>query len=238
MATILLTLVWVLHGIGVPIQYTDPDLWAAQYPDIPFVTWRSNDCHHANAIPLVWRSELPQANCDDGRPLLLYNEPVGKGQSDLTPVKAAQYAMQHQAWNGRIYCCGTLTRDEDWDWIQEFLGIYTGRLDGLHVHTYVYRLDTDGPRWRQLADDNGWDIIVSEWGAPGGSQEESVTRNAAVLPLIVAILRPSMLFYFSWNYGWANSDLSDGTGTLTLMGEWWMKMAAKEPVMWVPWLCS
>lgn len=249
MIAVLLTLIGTLtglvtHGVGVPIQYTDIDQWAAQHPSIPFVTWRSDDCHHANAIPLVWRSELPEANCNDGRSLLLFNEPNGAGQSNLTPAEAAHYAMQHQNWKGAIYCCGTLWNDTNWKWFEEFLQHYTGRLDGIHIHPYVWWNYEDnlygwGPRWRQLADARGLDIIVSEWAAPGGSQVETVARNKEVLPLLQAIFRPSMMFYFSWYYEWDVSDLTDGEGNLTPVGLWWFERRTEADRLYLPLLsCS
>ncbi len=226
----------VIHGIGVPIQYTDPNIWAAQYPEIPFVTWRSSDCHHANNIPLVWRSELPEENCNDGRPLLLFNEPHSKGQSNLTPRQAADFAMQHQDWEGPIYCCGAFWDDNGWEWFQEFVALYEGRLDGIHIHTYIWwdynqGLRGWGERWRELANLNEWSIIISEWSALGIDKHNAVQRNTEVLPMLEEMLQPSMMFYFSWFYQLTNSDLTNGKGNLTPMGKWWMSMT---PRLWLP----
>ena len=193
-----------------------------------------------NNIPLIWRNELPQGDCDDGRPLLLYNEPHYKSQSNLSPAEAAEFAMQYQDWHGPIYCCGVFFNDNGWAWFQEFLKVYEGRLDGIHLHVYVVSWNNGnyiydlGPRWREIADQHGWDIIISEWSALGISQSDTAERNQKILPLLVDVFRPSMMFYFSWYYNWVNSDLADSNGNLTPVGKWFFEMENGKSALWLP----
>lgn len=212
-----------IHGIGVPIQDTDPKDW--EYDDIPFVTWNSEHCHRRNFIPMVWRKKRPPDACQDGRVLLLFNEPEYPSQANLTPAVAAGIARGYQDWNGAVFCCGTLWLDRGWDWMHRFIeemGDDIDIIDGLHMHAYgLYK--NQAPRWATLAYDHKWPIIVSEWAMGSGDTGEYEELRV----FLEKTLSPTFMFIFSWRYHlWPETDLVDSEGELTKIGEWWFQIGA------------
>lgn len=216
-----------IHGVGIPTQDTDPNNWP--YYDIPFLTWNSDYCHRAVFFPLIWRKGAPPNNCKDGRAVLLFNEPEYAAQSNITPQEAAVVARQYDNWGGRVYCCGNLWLDTGWHWMQQFIvemGDDIDIIDGLHMHAYsatgrsqIFSATAD--RWRLLADQEKWDIIVSEWAVSDGTTKEYEEFR----DFLVKSLRPTYMFIFSWRYSQIpQMDLADQNGDLTEIGQWWFLM--------------
>jgi len=222
-----------IHGIGVPIQDTNPKDWT--YDNIPFFTWDSEHCHRRNFIPLVWSKERPPDECQDGRVLLLFNEPEYPSQSNLEPAVAAGIAKGYRDWTGAVFCCGNLWLDRGFDWMQEFIeemGDDIDIIDGLHMHAYgLYPEQV--PKWASLAYDHKWLVIVSEWAVGGGTPNQYDELRL----YLEKGLQPIFMFIFSWKYHLLpEMDLVDGEGNLTGIGEWWFEMkdslvpAARESI--------
>ena len=221
----------VQHGMGVPIQLIDPATWPMQ--DVPFVTWDGKDYGRANHIPMVYRSTGPSEKLDDGRPLLVFNEPEDVGQANLSPQDAAA-VVSHLKWNGPLYLGGNVWHNAGWDWFNEFLNHYSGRMDGIHLHAYIrpeymYYAERYAPRWRTLADENKWDIIVSEWFMT------DLSKMAEFADMIDSMVKPSMMFYFSWRYN-VESDAVNEDGQWTEYGDMWQSIASKSARVWMPYI--
>lgn len=212
-----------IHGIGVPIQDTDPKDWT--YDDIPFVTWDGDHCHRRNFIPMVWRKKRPPDGCQDGRVLLLFNEPEYPSQADLTPAVAAGLARGYRNWNGAVFCCGNLWLDRGWNWMQEFIeemGDDIDIIDGLHIHAYGL-FKNQPQKWATLAYDHKWPVIVSEWAVGNGTTDEYDELRV----LLEKTLRPTFMLIFSWRYHLLpEMDLVDSDGELTEIGEWWFQIGS------------
>lgn len=221
-----------VHGIGVPIQDTDPDTWP--YQDIPFLTWNSAYCHRDNFFPIKWRREPVQANCEDGRVLLLINEPEYKGQANLSPSEAADIVREYQDWDGEIFCCGNAWFSDGWKWMEDFIlaiGDDIDIIDGLHIHTYSNAqfpeyYDDYADNWSGLAREHNWTIIISEWGITNATDED---RDWFV-SFLTDKFNPRNMFIFSWRYHLIPSlDLVDASNDFTEIGRWWFSRWGGPP---------
>ncbi len=102
-------------------------------------------CADARQVPMVWRDVTPDLwLCNDGRPVLVLNEPDRVGQADLIPAEAADRLRQVVAggWQGEIWCCGTAV--ENLSYADAVVASYTTRFGewpatGWHVHMYSNR---------------------------------------------------------------------------------------------------
>lgn len=227
------------HGVGVPIQDNDPDEWAEQYPDIPFVTWNSVYCHHENFLPTQYSRERMAPDCNDGRPVLLFNEPEFSGQANLTPQEAVDELQKYRHWRGPVYGCGNSWFHDGYKWMREFLSVAgddIAILSGLHIHPYAamdnYTLYlSHADRWAELAAEQDWPIILSEWGLVGGGDEDRDT----FLAYLIEKFSPVQMYIFSWRYHLIPElDLANEDGTLTEIGEWWFEMANTRARLWLP----
>lgn len=181
---------WPRWGYGRPTQYAVSD--AALRQGIANFWWYdwSDRCLDDKQVPMVWRDVSPALwLCNDGRPLLLLNEPDRVGQADLTPEQAADRLHQviSGGWKGEVWCCGTAV--ENLAYADAVVLSYTSRFGewsaaGWAVHAYsnqaewVRDLD-DAKKYvpRALADLDafvahmrargllGRGIVLSEYGA-------------------------------------------------------------------------
>jgi hypothetical protein len=136
---------WPRWGYGRPTQYTVSD--AALRQGITAFWWYDwgPGCADARQVPMVWRNVTPALwACNDGRPVLVLNEPDVTGQADLTPAQAADRLHQVVAggWRGEVWCCGT----ETWHlaYADAVVDSYSARYGswpatGWHVHAYSNR---------------------------------------------------------------------------------------------------
>lgn len=100
-------------------------------------------CAEPDHIPMVWSAgaEAAVGACNDGRPLLVLNEPERHDQANTPPDRAAD--LLHRVagrWVGEIWCCGTDATALDYalavvDSYQARYGAWPAT--GWHVHAYA-----------------------------------------------------------------------------------------------------
>lgn len=225
------------------------------YEHSVFYNWAAyaRDCVNPNFWPMV-RGQAIQATmidaCDDGRTLLVYNEPE-LGSFSATPTQAAIFVRYwSKTWSGPVACCGNFYSDGGGDltgvqWFIDFVKAYLSmygelpQLSAIHLHVYEHRtLDMgDLKAWRIMADIWGWSIIVSESGTfPSDTYtpDEIAARLPGFLAEVEDTLQPDHLIWFSdyvkpWALGgppqaaWHNLNLTNADNTLTPVGEAWQR---------------
>ena len=225
---------WSVRGFGHP-----PEAWAVSHAaligeqPVWFYDWWWDCGRWAQDgvlyVPSVARAWYPQVmGCNDGRPLLVLNEPEEIGQAELTPEAAA--AVLHEAavsgWSGPMYCCGTQAAHIPY--MQRLLTAYRATYgewpaDGLHVHVYHGAEELDAfVQWAAGEDILGQGVVVSEFGYLT-DDPISVAQMAALTDEVEA--RPWVLTsaWFSVHYApWSTSDLLTAGGSLTELGEAWV----------------
>ncbi len=133
---------WPKWGYGRPTQHDVSDAALRQgVTNFWWYDWGSH-CLDDKQVPMVWRDISADLwLCNDGRPLLLLNEPDVTGQAELTPTEVADklWIIATEGWYGEVWCCGT----ETWhlDYIDAVIDSYTTRYGvwpavGWHVHMY------------------------------------------------------------------------------------------------------
>ena len=226
---------WPVRGFGHP-----PEAWAVSHEaligDAPvwFYDWWWDCSRWLNDaglyVPAVARAWYPQVmGCNDGRPLLVLNEPEEIGQAELTPEQAA--SVLHEAavsgWSGPIFCCGT--QAAHLPYMQRLLTAYRSAYgawpaDGLHVHVYHGAEELDAfVQWAAGEGILGQGVVVSEFGYLTDDQI-SVAQMTALTDEVEA--RPWVLTsaWFSVHYApWSTSDLLTAGGALTELGEAWQQ---------------
>lgn len=159
-------------GSGPPIWFADWWLGCEMYSDngLPF----GQGLYHASYVPMVRRAWDPFAlRCNDGRPLLVGNEPELAGQDNMTP--AAMASLLHTAiaqWRGLIWCCGVMVQHTAYmaQVIAEYRRLYGAWPPSVGVHAHLYLVGQDGsPVISSLSD-------------------EDVTRAQAALDAFLALL--------------------------------------------------
>ena len=230
---------WPADGYGVAPP------WQATTNEVSIVDagWHydwSARCPEPNHIPMLYDGKRSYewewlAECNDGRPVLVLNEPEIVGEAELTPAETAVVLHRVvQAWRGEVWCCGwnighpggiehalaTLDAYED---------AYGTWAAGWHIHLYpspdiataLARYDTFVAMLRERGV-LGPGVIVSEYGA--GWQEPVTTLRAwrkafAERPEIVSAAWFLARGISSWH---AAGSLVDGSGALTPVGVEWM----------------
>ena len=241
---------WPARGFGHP-----PEAWSigheALIGEAPvwFYDWWWDCSRWLNDaglyVPAVARAWYPAVlGCNDGRPLLVLNEPEEVGQAELTPEQAAAvlHAAAVSGWSGEIWCCGTQV--QHMPYTRLLLAAYRAAYgawpaDGWHVHVYSQR---DGRThnattladvleglaaldafvaWAQGEGVLGRGVVVSEFGALADSPIDLAILEAFEAEFGV---RPEVLTgaWFSLRYEpWAGSDLVEADGRLTALGKAW-----------------
>jgi hypothetical protein len=227
----------MIHGIGVPIQDSDPEKWVVDHPDIPYLTWNSSYGHRPYHWPMIWKKEQLQSQYPDGTPILLINEPEYKGQANLEYNEAAEVVRRFRDWPGMVYGCGTAWYSDGYKWLTgfiEYLGDDISIITGMHLHCYAAAGQIDlhddyAVRFAEIAMKHNWPVVISEYGIVGADDEE---RNR-FLNLITSIFSPTHMFLFSWKYHLIpDLDMVNSDGSLTDIGKWWYRIP--RPTVWLP----
>ena len=108
---------WNPHGFGRPIQHDVSDQALRQVPAFWWYNW-GPWCDDNQQIPMLWNANSLDAlrHCNDGRPVLVLNEPERPDQGNMSPELAAAHLwlIVRSGWHGEIWCCGTLAYDLDY----------------------------------------------------------------------------------------------------------------------------
>jgi hypothetical protein len=175
---------WPAKGFGRLIQYQHVDT-ALRQGDFWYYDWTAR-CQDRHQVPIISMDFTPTLwQCNDGRPLLLLNEPE---QINLTPEEVAwRIALTDVEWRGEVYCCGTLAHElgylaaivatyeaEFGPWPVDHLGwavhVYSNRAvwtPTINDPTLVPRAIQDVDALRQYLVDHklyGRGIIITEYG--------------------------------------------------------------------------
>lgn len=115
--------------------------------------------YHAAYVPMIWRQWDDFAlRCNDGRPLLVGNEPELVEQANLTPTEMA--TLLHTAvsqWAGPIWCCGVMVQHIGYmsQVIAEYRRLYGAWPPNVGVHAHLYVVGPDGsPVVTSVGDDD------------------------------------------------------------------------------------
>lgn len=187
--------------------------------------WVNDRGVYVTSVARAWQPEV--LSCNDGRPLLVLNEPEEVGQADLTPEQAAWilHAAATSGWSGPIFCCGT--QAAHLPYMRRLLTAYraaygTWPADGLHVHVYHGVAELDA--FMQWAVDEGIlgrGVVVSEFGYLTDDPISVMQMRSLIAALEI---RPQVLAHawFSLNSpDWPSSNLLNADGTLTELGQAW-----------------
>ena len=217
--------------------------------------WGPGPCADPLQVPLVFASPTEvvaaiAAGCNDGRPILISNEPEGSGtdQAHLTPAQVADLVQAAAGvWRGAILCCGTFANA--WAYTDAVVTDYEQRFGpwpaaGWHIHAYNNRANwrpdvvASGFTEQAIADVDGFiahqrqagrlgqGVVVSEFGALSALWWH---RPEALEPLLADYVtafraRPAVLawaWFSSHDPRFASSDLLQADGALTALGAKW-----------------
>jgi hypothetical protein len=244
---------WPRHGFGRPGKGPGIDQLTAGVPAYWWFDW-TLDCRDQRQVPMVWADPPNEWPCNDGRPLLAFNEPELAEQANLTPEQVAdRLHIIAQNWLGEIYGCGTLV--DHVDYVDAVVASYTARYGpwpaaGWHVHVYndnghgawdsykpsyvpgaLADLDRFIAHWQERGL-LGRGVVISEYGALG---QRSTTDLAALQETFLAYeqgfsARTAVLSWawFSTHYDQMNGpDLVENDGRLTNVGFAWNTISKK-----------
>lgn len=166
--------------------------------------------------------------CNDGRPLLVGNEPEDVAQGNLTPEQQAE--ALHQAlthWTGPVFCCGW--QAQHLPHVRATIAAYRARYGefppsrlGVQVHVYqagVYAPFADLVMAAGMA---GQGIIVSECCVLGVDMPDSQVIGQAQRILGELGGARSVAWFCAHDEVWPASNMLHEDGRLTPVGEWWL----------------
>lgn len=153
-----------VHGVGVPYERASllPSLIATttvtgtvgQIEGNRFfvVDWWLDCARHANKgylyLPMAWGEwDNRLLQCNDGRPLLVLNEPEHADQANKSPDEAADlWHVALEQWRGEVYCCGVMAQHVGY--MRLVVNSYKARYGDFpptaRTHVHVYSLGADG----------------------------------------------------------------------------------------------
>jgi hypothetical protein len=224
---------WPPDGYGVQPEWQGASNTAALAGVGWHYDWTAR-CLTPEQVPMVYDGSPWEwtwlAQCNDGRPVLVTNEPERANQANLTPEQTA--ALLHRIvglWRGEVWCCGWNMADGSThalatvDAYERLYGAWPA--SGWHVHIYPPWADSLA-RYDAFVSEMqrygivGRGVIVSEYGAPYGdsaAQMRAMRSAFAARPKIV-----SAAWFVAHDTGaWVNSSLVDSAGQLTAAGREW-----------------
>lgn len=105
--------------------------------------------YHASYVPMIWREwDDFVLRCNDGRPLLVGNEPELAGQANLTPTEMATllHTAVTSSWDGPVWCCGVMVQHVGYmgQVISEYRRLYGAWPPTVGIHAHLYVVGPDG----------------------------------------------------------------------------------------------
>ena len=205
--------------------------------------WALDGAVYVPSVARAWHPEV--LRCDDGRPLLVLNEPEDPNQANLSPARAAELLHTASlAWRrGEVWCCGTQV--QHLGYARQLLAAYRAAYGewpaaGWHVHVYSQRAGrtynatavTDVVEgmaaldafvaWAAGEGVLGRGVVISEYGVLSGLVVEPVLMETFERELDARPVVRSRA-WFSVRYApWAASDLVEEDGRLTELGRMWV----------------
>lgn len=149
---------YAADGSGPPMWFGDWWLGCEMYSENgqPYGQGR----YHAAYVPTVWSEWDPfLLRCNDGRPVLIGNEPELASQANLTPTEMATLLRQvvTSGWTGPIYCCGVMVQHTAYmrSVVSEYRRLYGAWPPTVRIHTHLYIVGLDGsPVITSVGDDD------------------------------------------------------------------------------------
>lgn len=241
---------WQSLGYGIANEWQQVQPPTGALAGLWWYDWTPR-CNDAHQVQMVWgggAGEVQAArSCNDGRPLLILNEPERKDQANVAPAVAARLVNDlAQWWAGPLWCCGQNAAATDWT--DEFVRLYHQQygplpLDGWHVHAYTN--DTlDGAWFGTVVDPARVEqvmrnadafharysgpMLLSECGVLTGDWWHTPAQVAPVATAFRASLarRPyivSAAWFSARAPSFHPSDLLELSGHLTDVGQAWLR---------------
>lgn len=105
--------------------------------------------YHASYVPMIWGEWDPLLlECNDGRPVLVGNEPELATQGDLTPTEMATLlrTVVTSGWSGPIWCCGVMVQHTAYmrAVVSEYRRLYGAWPLAVGIHAHLYVTGPDG----------------------------------------------------------------------------------------------
>lgn len=143
-----LPVIYAADGSGPPMWVGDwwlgCEMWSSENGQV-----YGQGLYHASYVPTVWSEWDPfLLRCNDGRPVLVGNEPESASQANLTPTEAATllHTVVTSGWSGPVYCCGVMVQHVGYmtQVIAEYRRMFGAWPQGVGVHTHLYVMGPDG----------------------------------------------------------------------------------------------
>lgn len=240
---------YVFHGFGTAPEFQQPQPPLTALSGYWWYDWSAR-CRDAWQVPMVWGTHVDSSlwPCNDGRPVLIGNEPERADQANATPAQMADVVHDvARGWIGPIYCCGTEARSAGW--LREFRAIYEARygrlpLAGWHVHAYTNYALAEGAWFGSVVNpalvpgvmaqvdalhaEFGGQWLLSEYGVLTGDWWHTPAQVAPVATAFRASLarRPyivSAAWFSARAPSFHPSDLLELSGHLTDVGQAWLR---------------
>lgn len=233
---------WPQHGFG----WSEGDI--ANLPEGWYYRWGVG-CGSAREVPLVYQTLTADLwRCNDGRPVLVTNEPERPEQANLTPEQVADLvrAVVVGGWDGEVWCCGTWADQIAYN--DAVLDSYESRYGrwpatGWHIHAYSgaeWTPDIARPERAQVAvkqvrtfgthmrarDRLGRGLVISEYGVLSSRDWHQPIDLLPAFTVYEIGFRatPDVLSWawFSSRYHvFSSSDMLEADGRLTPLGWAW-----------------
>jgi len=245
---------WPRKGVGVPTQYSAPtSQLTADIDDYWWYDW-TGQSRNSKHVPMAWGlgslpATIPASN-NDGRPLLVLNEPDVVGQANCSPDQAADFFhIWSQVWKGELWPLGTLAHNLDY--VIRTMNSYEFRYGswpgtGWAIHAYsnraVWCLDLCQEYKLRIAVDDvrnfaaymegrgllGRGIVISECGVLSAQYWHT---TAEVAPAVQYLYRELSALPYVRSVNWfssyyapcSSSDLVRLDGSLTECGQEWRR---------------
>ncbi len=211
-------ILYAADGSGPPMWFGDWWLGCEMYSENGETYGRG--LYHASYIPTVWGVwDAFLLRCNDGRPVLVGNEPEIAGQANLTPTEMAALlrTVVTSSWSGPVYCCGVMVQHQAYmaQTIAEYRRLYGAWPHGVGVHAHLYIVGTDGsPVVTSVTDANiaraqaSFDDFMTLLSANGLLRQRVVVSECCALSRVLSQADVMRAAYSLVNHAMANGHVA------------------------------